>query len=121
MNAAQGFVLPMLPEKTDKNLINWVKEDMSSAPKDAALSAFRNYIEQYVNGKASLVFEKINIPIVSINARLWPTNPEANRKHMKNYKLFYIEDTGHFPMLEKPEKFNMLLKEAIKYIEDNAK
>ena len=118
VNAAQGFVLAMLPEKTDKKLINWIKEDMSSAPRDIALSAFHNYIGRYVNGEASLVFEKINIPIVSINARLWPTSPEANRKHMKNYKLLYIEETGHFPMLEKPEKFNMLLKEAIKYIEN---
>lgn len=118
VNAVQGFVLPMLPEKKDKKLIHWIKEDMSSAPKNIALSSFRNYIGQYVNGEASFVFEKINIPIVSINARLWPTNPEANRKHMKNYKLFYIEETGHFPMLEKPEKFNMLLMEAIKYIED---
>ena len=117
VNAAQGFVLPMLPEETDKKLIHWIKEDMSSAPKNIALSSFRNYIRQYVNGEASFVFEKINIPIVSINARLWPTNPVANRKHMKNYKLFYIEETGHFPMLEKPEKFNMLLMEAIKYIE----
>ena len=118
MNAAQGFVLSMFPIETDKKLVNWVKEDMSSAPRDVALDAFRSYIGQYINGEASLVFEKINIPIVSINARLWPTNPEANRKHMKNYKLFYIEETGHFPMLEKPEKFNTLLKEAIRYIEN---
>ena len=118
MNAAQGFVLSMFPKETDKKLIYWIKEDMSSAPRDIALSAFRNYIGQYVNGEASQVFEKINIPIVSINAKLWPTNLEANRKHMKNYKLFYIEETGHFPMLEKPEKFNILLKEAIRYIEN---
>ena len=118
MNAAQGFVLSMFPKETDKKLVNWVKEDMSSAPRDVALDAFRSYIGQYINGEASLVFEKINIPIVSINARLWPTNPEANLKHMKNYKLFYIEETGHFPMLEKPEKFNTLLKEAIRYIEN---
>ena len=118
MDAAQGFVLSMFPIETDKKLVNWVKEDMSSAPRDVALDAFRSYIGQYINGDASLVFEKINIPIVSINARLWPTNPEANLKHMKNYKLFYIEETGHFPMLEKPEKFNTLLKEAIRYIEN---
>ena len=118
MDAAQGFVLSMFPIETDKKLVNWVKEDMSSAPRDVALDAFRSYIGQYINGEASLVFEKINIPIVSINARLWQTNPEANRKHMKNYKLFYIEETGHFPMLEKPEKFNTLLKEAIRYIEN---
>ena len=118
VNAAKGFVSPMIPEVTEKSLVNWIEEDMSSAPKEAAISAIHNYLGQYVNGEASKVFEDINIPIVSINARLWPTNPEANRKHMKNYKLYYIEDTGHFPMLEKPDEFNMILKEAINYIEN---
>ncbi len=117
VSAAKGFISPMLPEGTEKSLVNWIKEDMSSAPKEAAISAINNYLEQYVNGEAPKIFEDINIPVVSINARLWPTNPEANRKHMKKYKLFYIEETGHFPMLEKPEKFNTLLKEAINYVE----
>ena len=90
---------------------------MSSAPKEAALSAFRNYLGQYVNGEAVAVFEDVHIPVISINARLWPTAPEENRKHIKNYKLFYIEETGHFPMLEKPKEFNRLLKKALSVIE----
>ncbi len=94
---------------------------MSSAPKEIALSAFRNYLGQYVNGEAATVFKDITIPVVSINARLWPTAPEENRKHIKNYQLFYIEGTGHFPMLEKPEEFNMLLKKAINSIESDNK
>jgi len=121
VSAAQGFVLPMLSEKTNKKLVDWIKEDMSSAPGNTALSAFRNYLQRYVSGDASLVFDRIAIPIVSINARHWPTNPEANRKHMKNYKLYYVEETGHFPMLEKPEEFNVGLQEAIDYIESENK
>jgi pimeloyl-ACP methyl ester carboxylesterase len=30
----------------------------------------------------------------------------------------YIEDAGHFPMLERPEAFNELLKQAIDSIEE---
>jgi len=116
-NAMQAFVLPMFPEGTDEKLISWVKEDMSSAPQEVALSAFRNYMGQYVNGEAIEVFKNINIPVVSINARLWPTNIDANRKHIQTYNLFYIEDTGHFPMLEKPKEFNRFLTEALEYIE----
>jgi pimeloyl-ACP methyl ester carboxylesterase len=116
-NAAKDFVSPMFPKGTDQKLIVWVKEDMSSAPKEIALSAFRNYLGQYVNGEAATVFKDITIPVVSINARLWPTAPEENRKYIRNYQLFYIEGTGHFPMLEKPEVFNMLLKKALYSIE----
>ena len=115
VNTAQSFVLTMFPKETDKELIHWIKEDISSAPKNIALSAFRNYLGQYVNNEAIQVFESITIPVVSINARLWPTNLEENRRHIKNYKLFYIEETGHFPMMEKPEEFNNLLKEALEY------
>ncbi|THB76764.1 MAG: alpha/beta hydrolase [Desulfobulbaceae bacterium] len=115
--AAQSFVAPMFPENADQQLVNWVKEDMSSAPKEIALSAFRNYLEQYVSGEAAAVFKDVAIPVISINARLWPTAPEENKKHIKNYQLFYIEDTGHFPMLEKPEVFNTILKKSIQVIE----
>jgi pimeloyl-ACP methyl ester carboxylesterase len=112
----QGFVLSMFPKGSDEKLVYWTKEDMSSAPKDIALSAFGNYIEGSVNGESAQAFKNIHIPVISINARLWPTSLDNNRKHIKNYKLFYIEETGHFPMLEKPEEFNKLLTEALKYI-----
>ena len=115
-NAMRAFVSPMLPEGTDKELTSWIKEDMSSAPQEVALSAFRNYMGQYVTNEASQVLENITVPVVSINARLWPTSADDNKKHIKNYKLFYIEETGHFPMLEKPDEFNKLLTEALEYL-----
>lgn len=117
--AAQKFVLPMFPKGSDQRLVNWVKEDMSSAPKEIALSAFRHYLGQYVNGEATVVFKDVTVPVISINARLWPTEPDKNRKHIKNYQLFYIEETGHFPMLERPEDFNRLLEKAFQSIESS--
>jgi pimeloyl-ACP methyl ester carboxylesterase len=118
-SAALNFVSPMFPEGSDQQLVNWVQEDMSSAPKKIALSAFRNYVGQSSTEEAAIVFKNITVPVVSINARLWPTAPDENRKHIKNYQLFYIEKTGHFPMLEKPDEFNILLKKALISIELN--
>ena len=117
--ATQNFVLPMFSQDSDPQLVNWVKEDMSSAPKDVALNAFRHYLGQYVSAEAALVFKAISVPVISINARLWPTAAEENKKHIKNYQLLYIEQTGHFPMLEKPDEFNLMLKKAIHSIELN--
>jgi len=116
-NATQNFVATMFPEGTDPQLMNWIREDMSSAPKTIALSAFRNYLGRYVTGEAALVFNDIEIPVISINAELWPTSPEENRKYIKDYQLYYIKGTGHFPMLEKPAEFDMLLKKAIHSLE----
>jgi pimeloyl-ACP methyl ester carboxylesterase len=115
--ATQNFVSSMFPEDTDQQIMNWIKEDMSSAPQDIAVNAFANYLGQYVTGEAAVIFDEIAVPVVSINARLWPTSPEDNRNHIKNYHLFYIENSGHFPMLENAKEFNRLLKKAINTIE----
>ncbi|MGB1320367.1 MAG: alpha/beta fold hydrolase, partial [Vibrio gallaecicus] len=56
----------------------------------------------------------IKVPVVLVNARLWPTNSAENKKHIKDYSIYYIEESGHFPMLEKPNEFNKILWEAVK-------
>lgn len=111
--AVHDFVSPMFLPDADPDLVNWVKADMGSAPKTAAISAFHNYLGRYVSGEAAAAFGEIRVPVVSINARLWPTNETENRKHIKDYKLMCVEHTGHFPMLEKPDAFNAVLKQAI--------
>lgn len=116
-NATRNFVATMFPDGSDPRLVDWVREDMSSAPKATALSAFRNYLQQYVDGEAARVFEGVLIPVVSINARLWPSDPAMNSRHIADYRLHYIDGTGHFPMLEKPEEFNAILRKAIHDVE----
>ena len=90
INATRNFVAAMFPQGADPRLVNWVREDMSSAPKSVALSAFRNYLQQYVDGEAAQAFDDVRIPVVSINARLWPTELEENRKHIADYQLYYM-------------------------------
>ncbi|CAH7256787.1 Biotin synthesis protein bioH [Vibrio chagasii] len=41
---------------------------------------------------------------------------EANKKHIKDYSIYYIEDSGHFPMLEQPQQFNATLMKAVKSV-----
>ena len=48
---AQDFVLSMFPEKKNKELIEWVKQDMSSAPSFVANDAMKNYFSLYVDAK----------------------------------------------------------------------
>lgn len=115
--AMKAFVSPMFPQGSDAALVRWINDDMASAPKETALSAVRNYMNQYVDGQAAEVFKNVTVPVISINARLWPTNTGANRKHIQTYELFYIENTGHFPMLEKPDEFNSILEKVLEHIE----
>lgn len=115
--AVHGFVSPMFPGDADPDLVNWVKEDMASAQRDAAISSFRNYLGRYLTGESAVAFLDLHLPVVSVNARLCPTNEEENRKHIHNYKPLYVEYAGHFPMLAEPAAFNAVLKQAIGHIE----
>ncbi len=49
-SAEQNFVSPMFSEGSDQQLVNWVKEDISSAPREIALSAFRIIFYESADG-----------------------------------------------------------------------
>ena len=66
--------------------------------------------------KEPMFFKEIDVPVVSINSTMWPTNYDANNKSIKSYDLILIEGTGHFPMIEKPEEFNKLLAGGLEKI-----
>ncbi|MCG7495491.1 alpha/beta hydrolase [Vibrio sp. Of7-15] len=112
-----AFVKDSLPKNVDAELLYWVREDMASAPSAIAINQFRHYLGQYVSGESYRVYESIKVPVVLVNARLWPTNSAENKKHIKDYSIYYIEESGHFPMLEQPNEFNKILLEAVKSVE----
>ena len=114
----QSFVASLFSQKTDKNLKRWIGNDMTSASKSVSINALRNFMVQFQTGDSASKFKNINIPVIAINSTFKPTNEKGNEKIIKNYQLVYIEDTGHFPMLEKPIKFNALLVDAIQDIQN---
>ncbi|SDJ56310.1 alpha/beta fold hydrolase [Chryseobacterium jejuense] len=58
--------------------------------------------------------EQVQIPVIAINSDASPTNLETNRKYLKNYDYVTITGVGHYPMLEKPEEFNIILDGVLK-------
>jgi sigma-B regulation protein RsbQ len=57
---------------------------------------------------------KIKVPIRAINSDLNPTNLEVNRKYAPQFDAVIIKGTGHYPMLEDPERFNALLANVLR-------
>lgn len=108
------FVGQMMPKDCDPKLLKWIIEDMSSSPPEIGVSALQEYTRTIADKTMLEVFKKVKTPVVCINADQWPTNPEANRRHMKSFDFKIIKGVGHFPMLERPEEFNRLLGEAVK-------
>lgn len=112
------FVASMFVPATDENLRDWVIADMSAAPPTVALSAMEHMLDDAMTGEAREVFDGLDIPIVAINADLWPTNVEANRKHMHAFDAVIMEGTGHFLHMTRPEAFNAQLAEVIARLAD---
>ena len=109
----EDFVRNMFPADAEPELVKWVASDMSSADERVAISTFRNL----GNYDLKSAVGHIEVPFYSINSDFWPTNLEVNKEYAKSFKLKIMNGTGHFVMLEDPEKFNKLLEEIIREFE----
>ena len=111
----RGFVTGML--RSDKSKVNeWVINDMSSADPRIALNAMNGALSGYMKGDVSRLFDELDVRVVAVNSDLWPTDVEANRRHIKDFKLIELAGLDHFMMLKAPERFNPALEQAIKLI-----
>jgi sigma-B regulation protein RsbQ len=55
----------------------------------------------------------IDAPVRAVSADKYPTNLEANRRHMPGYQTTIVPGTGHYPMLEKPAEFAAALDRVL--------
>ena len=111
----RDFVIGML--RSDNSPVNeWVMSDMSLANPKVALSAINGSLGEYLTGDVAKLFDKLDIPVIAVNADLWPTDVEANKRHIKDFELIELDGLDHFLMLKAPERFNPALEQAIKMI-----
>ncbi len=113
---SRQFVQQMFSPDTDAQLREWILADMSSASSSVALSAMEGLMSLYITGHAAKIFDKIRIPVMAINADLWPINYEANRRHMLSFDAVVIKGADHFLMMNRPKEFNRVLEQMIKDI-----
>jgi pimeloyl-ACP methyl ester carboxylesterase len=59
---------------------------------------------------------EIKAPIRAVSADTFPTNVEANRRHMPGYEAQVIAGSGHYPMLENPAAFAAALDAALSQV-----
>jgi pimeloyl-ACP methyl ester carboxylesterase len=59
---------------------------------------------------------RLDVPVIAINAEQPPTAVETNSKYISSYEAKIIPNTGHVMMWEAKEEFNRLLDESIREI-----
>lgn len=57
---------------------------------------------------------RVTVPVRAINSDATPTNREANRKYLRDCDHVIISETGHYPMLERPDEFNRALDQVLR-------
>ncbi|MBN2590279.1 MAG: alpha/beta hydrolase [Sedimentisphaerales bacterium] len=117
--AVREFVKQMMAKDVNHELSNWIINDMSSAPRKAAINMLEEYVGAIADKKTIDIFKEVKVPVICINADLWPTNIEANKRYMTSFDVKIMKGAGHFLMLERPEEFNSLLDSSIKEIIGN--
>lgn len=109
--SVNGFVRGMFKPDADPALVEQVSDDMSSAPKEVAMSAFENMFDY--STRLETILKTIDLPFYAVSSDLYPTNVADNRKYVKSFDVKIMEGYGHFLMMENPEMFNRLLGETI--------
>ncbi len=57
---------------------------------------------------------EIHVPIRAINSDKYPTNLEANRRHIPQFDAAIMKGAGHYLMLEDPAQFHRMLAEILR-------
>jgi pimeloyl-ACP methyl ester carboxylesterase len=102
------FVRSMFLPTSDPELVEDVIADLCDADPSVAVELMRRFPD-YDQAEAA---RRLNVPVRSINAALWPTDVEGNRE-IADYDAVIVEDVGHFLMMERPDEFNAHLEEVV--------
>jgi len=73
-------------------------------------------MKEYFKVSDPELIKDLKVPLKSVNADLWPTNVEGNKKLVLSYEMALMKGHGHFIMLEAPDEFNMLLDRMVSHI-----
>ena len=103
------FVRSLFGENSDSALVDWVVEDMSSAPEDVAVNSMYELL-QY---DAIAALKEMRVPIRAINADRFPTNAEGNDTLASSFKVTLVPNVGHFVHMEDNETFDKDLQQVL--------
>lgn len=97
---------------TSKEVKERVKTDFADSDPVIGYETCMNQM-QYAYTDAHRL-EQLNYKLYLINSDSSPTNEPGLKKHCKNsFQVETITASGHYPMIEKPKEFNLLLEKVL--------
>lgn len=106
VGATRALVTDRLFEKgADPLLVQKVAYDMSLRPPAVAVPT----LEKLLAFDLATVLPSVGVPVYAINSDLAPTDAGRIARSLPGFTLDVLPHSGHFLMLEAPERFNALL------------
>lgn len=100
---------------TSEEVKDRVKNDFANTDSVIGYETFMNQM-QYANNDAQRL-EQLNYKLYLINSDSFPTNENGLKNHCKSsFQVETISATRHYPMIEKPTEFNLILEKVLKGI-----
>jgi len=97
---------------TSKEVKDRVKTDFANSDSVIGYGTIMTQM-QYAYTDAQRL-EQLNYKLYLINSDGFPTNEIGLKKHCKNsFQVETISATGHYPMIEKPTEFNLILEKVL--------
>ena len=97
---------------TSKEVKDRVKTDFANCDSVLGYGTFMNQM-QYAYSDAQRL-DQLNYKLYLINSDGFPTNEIGLYNHCKSsYQVQTIAATGHYPMIEKPTEFNLILEKVL--------
>ncbi len=97
---------------TSKEVKDRVKADFANSDPVIGYGTIMTQM-QYSDHDAQRL-EQLNYKLYSINGDSFPTNETGLENHCKNgFQVENISATGHYPMIEKPAEFNLILEKVL--------
>jgi len=117
VGTTRNFVSSSLFEPgADPALVQKVAYNMSLRSPAVAVPSMRALLQMDLTG----LLPSIHVPVYAINSDLVPTDATRIRRALPDFHLDVLDHSGHFLMLEAPERFNPLLLQDLQAITQRA-
>jgi pimeloyl-ACP methyl ester carboxylesterase len=106
----------MFAPGADPSFMQKVAYDMSLEPADVGVASLQSLLAM----DFTTLLPDIKMPVMAINSDLTPTDEARIRKSLPDFHVDTLEHTGHFLMMEVPQRFNPVLLKDIDVLAQKA-
>jgi len=101
---------PLLPKDAPAAIRERVDEETCGNDAGAAIALLET-LRDYDQAAA---LREVGVPVWAINATLFPTEVEINRKYAPSFQVILMEGVGHYPQVERPSEFQENLRRVLR-------